>query len=148
VLETPIVAPGAVNRHDLLVVHEFSPAPMPESGRIEFMRSFHVELLRGGMNRLLLRSRPQGEHRTRVEVLFQYVQYLDIPMEFMALVVEDATDVDARTYARTLDAFPECRVYRLTSTVAPSLAGHVVAASFGYGEDQAGASDESMFFMM
>ena len=62
--------------------------------------------------------------------------------------MEDVTDIDARAYARTLYAFPECRVYRLTSIAVPSFAGHVVAASFGYGEYQAGASDESMFFMM
>lgn len=56
--------------------------PLAEQDSVRFLGSFHVETFRGGMNRLLLRAMPTEDDRERIEVLFQYVQRLAIPMDF------------------------------------------------------------------
>jgi len=118
-----------------------------EGESIGFLRRFHVEAMRGGMNRLLLRSwATSGEGR--VEILFQYVRRLDIPMDFDGLSIQDATDEDGSQspWADVLVEFPECRVYRLVS--GGRLVGRVVASACASGEDDEAASAPSMFFMM
>src|SRR5262245_30252152 len=84
---------------------------------IGFRRLFHVELFRGGMNRLLLRAMPTAENPDRVEVLFQYVQRVNMPMEFAGLRIEDSTDADRTTapWDDVLVEFPELRVWSLVS---------------------------------
>ena len=123
-----------------------SPAPLAEGGRITLARSFHVEALRGGMNRLLLRALPTADHPTRVEVLFQYVQYLAIPMSFDGLEIADVTEDERASVAPILQRFPECRVYRLNPGTDRS--GRIVAAACVVGEDEAPSSADSMFPMM
>jgi hypothetical protein len=115
---------------------------------VDFLRLFHVETFRGGMNRLLLRAMPTDENPERVEVLFQYVQRLDAPMRFEGLTIEDATDEDGRVepWSTVLVQFPECRVYRLMS--GGQVAGRVVAAACSYGEDEEPIGAPSMFPMM
>jgi hypothetical protein len=119
---------------------------LDKGGRITLARSFHVEALRGGMNRLLLRALRNAEHPSRVEVLFQYVQDLDIPMTFDRLEIADVTEDERVSAASLLQRFPECRVYRLNSGLDRS--GRVVAAACVVGEDNASAAAESMFPMM
>ncbi|MBV1893142.1 MAG: hypothetical protein KUG57_03780 [Ilumatobacteraceae bacterium] len=46
-----------------------SPTPLADGESIGFLRLFHVEAFRGGMNRLLLRAMPTEENRERVAVL-------------------------------------------------------------------------------
>ncbi len=121
------------------------PTPLAEGARVTVERSFHVELLRGGMNRLLLRALPTSEAQSRVEVLFQYVQHLDVPMSFGRLVIDDVTDAEAESVAEILERFPECRVYRVGGGARP---GRIVAAACVVGEDHESPYAESMFPMM
>ena len=125
-----------------------SPIRLDDGASVAFLRRFHVESLRGGMNRLLLRAMPTGAQPERIEVLFQYVQYLDIPMTFDGLTIEDSTQADGpcRPWSETLLKFPECRVFRLS--VAGRLTGRIVAAGCAYGEDRAVDGASSMFPMM
>ncbi len=124
-----------------------SPTPLGEGESVDFFRRFHIEVFRGGMNRLLLRSRPT-ENDGRVEILFQYVQRMDVPMTFEGLSVEDATaeDCDVSPWDEVLVGFPECRVFRLMS--GGHLVGRVVAAACVVGEDEEIASAPSLFPMM
>ena len=71
-----------------------TPHRLAENKSVAFLQSFHVEILRGGMNRLLLRSMPSSDQPSRIEVLFQYVQHLEMPMAFEGLLIEDATSHD------------------------------------------------------
>ncbi|HEU4779484.1 MAG TPA: hypothetical protein VFS58_06335 [Steroidobacteraceae bacterium] len=113
--------------------------------RISLSRQFHVEILRGGMNRLLLRSTATRSRPTRLEVYFPYVQHLDLGMRFDELTISceagaEALRPDLRELIRN---FPECHLFRLESKGAP--AGYVVAAHCMYGEDDAPAGSDSMF---
>lgn len=121
------------------------PTPLDNGSRAVFARSFHVEVLRGGMNRLLLRALPKPDAPSRVEVFFQYVQDLDIPMSFASLAIEDVTEAERDSTAPLLERFPECRVYRLTGG---QRSGRVVAAACVVGEDEESPYAESMFPMM
>ena len=125
-----------------------SPIRLENDSRVTFLRSFHVELLRGGMNRLLLRSMPTADQPTRVEIYFQYVQHLDIPMSFERLVISDVTrseEGNAR-YDDFLRRYARCRIYRLES--GGVRAGEIVASACMFGEDSAPLGAESMFPMM
>lgn len=125
-----------------------SPTPLADGESVGFLRWFHVETFRGGMSRLLLRAMPTDEHPERVEVLFQYVQRLDIPTRFEGLTIEDATDEDGcvEPWSSVLVQFPECRVYRLMS--GGQVAGRVAAAACVHGEDEEPIGAPSMFPMM
>jgi hypothetical protein len=125
-----------------------SPTVLDRGSRMAFSRRFHVEVLRGGMNRLLLRALPTSVEPTRVEVFFQYVQHLDMPMTFDGLVVHDVTDIGTASPERRalLLRFPECRVFQLASGGAT--VGHIVAAACAFGEDSAPMGAESMFPLM
>jgi len=125
------------------------PAALESGAHVAFSRAFHVERLKGGMNRLLLRALPTKDNPTRIEVFFQYVQYFDAPMKFNQLEVRDVTP-DQRLspkYSKTLNAFPGLRLFRLDSD--GECAGFVLAAGCMYGEDDApGSGAPSMFFLM
>lgn len=125
-----------------------SPIKLGEEDSVGFLRVFQVETFRGGMNRLLLRARSTDGHLERVEILFQYVQRLDIPMSFEGLTVEDSTGVDGllAPWSDVLANFPECRVFRLYS--GGRIVGRIVASECAYGEDEETAEAPSMFFMM
>src|SRR5438045_330612 len=129
-------------------MHVKSPTRLSEGSYTEFRRQFHVEVLKGGMNRLLLRALPVAADPTRVEVFFQYVQHLEMPMRFDGLAVRDVThdELGRPEYVNLHRKFPECRVYRLESQGAT--VGRVMAAACLFGEDSAAAGAESMFPMM
>lgn len=116
---------------------------LEEKSHVQFFRSFHVEGLKGGMNRLLLRSVPTASHPTRVEVLFQFVQYMDMPMRFHGLAIHDATDETRNRFFELHESYPDCQVFRFES--GGQTVGQVFAAFCMYGEDSKGAGDESMF---
>jgi hypothetical protein len=125
-----------------------SPTPLDKDSQIALSRRFHVEAFRGGMNRLLLRAIPTKDEPTRVEVFFQYVQHLNIPMKFSGLVLTDVTKdkTENSKYPDLLRTFPETRLYRLASGGAT--VGYIVAAACVFGEDSAATGTESMFPMM
>ena len=125
-----------------------SPIPLAHNATVSFARHFHVEALRGGMNRLLLRALPTESDATRVEVLFQYVQHLHIPMRFDGLEIADTTVADSEQpeFNALLRRFPECRIFRLISR--GQRAGEVVASACSFGEDSATTGASSMFPMM
>ena len=83
---------------------------------------------------------------SRIEVLFQYVQHLDIPMAFPSLKIEEESNVEERPLAGLLRRFPECRSYRLSSDGEPI--GRVIASACIIGEDSEPAGADSMFPMM
>jgi len=115
------------------------------NAHVFFARQFHIELLRGGMNRLLLRALPTKLNPTRVEIYFPYVQHLDVPMRFDELTIyDDASDSNSREDVRALmRKFGECRLFRLESKGVD--VGHIVAAHCVYGEDDVPVGSGSMF---
>lgn len=125
-----------------------SPTPLANGGSVGFLRVFHVESFRGGMNRLLLRAMPTEENSERVEVLFQYVQRVDLPMRFEGLTIEDATESDGAEdpWSVVLAQYPECRVYRLVS--GERIVGRVAASACVYGQGEEPIGAPSMFPMM
>lgn len=125
-----------------------SPTPLNKDAAIRFPRNFHVESLRGGMNRLLLRALPTADNPTRVEVLFQYVQYLQLPMQIDGLEICDVTSLEAEEprFRALLHALPKARIFRLRSK--SQSVGEVVAAACSFGEDVALSGSPSMFPMM
>jgi hypothetical protein len=125
-----------------------SSTPLDENSHITFSRQFHIEVFRGGMNRLLLRAIPTVEEPTRVEVFFQYVQHLDMPMAFSGLTIRDVTcdEREKPKYANLLRTFPKCRIFGLESD--GERIGEIVAAACMFGEDSAPLGSESMFPMM
>jgi len=125
-----------------------SPILLGKNSTVTFPRRFHVETLRGGMNRLLLRALPTEENTSRIEILFQYVQYLQIPMGFDGLEIFDATSIEPGNlkYRDLLRSFPTCRIFELTSK--GEKIGDVIAAACSYGEDSPPNGSQSMFPMM
>lgn len=113
--------------------------------RVSLSRPFHVEILRGGMNRLLLRSSATRSNPTRLEIYFPYVRHMDLPMRFDEITIscqngDETLRPDVRELMRKA---PECHLFRLESKGAH--VGHVVAAHCMYGEDEASAGSVSMF---
>lgn len=115
---------------------------------VQLLRVFHVELFRGGMNRLLLRAMPTTDNSERIEICFFGVELVSIPMDFEGLTIEDSTEVDASLspWAEVLVRFPDRRIFRLIS--GGKLAGRVAAVECAYDFDEAPLGAKSMFFMM
>ena len=113
--------------------------------RVSLSRQFHVEILRGGMNRLLLRSSATRSNPTRLEIYFPYVRHMDLPMRFDELTIScEIGDGNLRPDIRELMLKPPvCYLFRLESRGSP--AGHVVAGHCMYGEDEGSAGSASMF---
>ena len=105
---------------------------LAKGSRITLSRAFHVEILRGGMNRLLLRSTATNSNPTRVEIYFPYVQHLDIPMRF------DELTISCEAWGAS-----ESFLFRLESNGVS--VGQVVAAHCIFGEDDAPLGSASMF---
>jgi hypothetical protein len=115
---------------------------------IAFTREFHVEILRGGMNRLLLRAVPTRMTPTRVEVLFQYVQFMHMPLRFDELEIQDvsSTSKSNNEVAEILERFSGLRLFSLMTK--GKNRGYVVSSECAYGADTQPADAESMFPMM
>jgi hypothetical protein len=109
-------------------------------------RVFHLEVLKGGMNRLLFRSNRSSVFASRVEILFMNVQYVALGTSLDGLAVRDvgaAEDWNDRVWR--IGQRAELRVYEVTSA---SGEGRVVAGSVTVDESDAGSGDPSRFFMM
>ena len=114
---------------------------------VGFLREFHVEILRGGMNRLLLRSPPMESSPFRVEVHFQFVQALYLPsMTFSGLHVADCTDDTSALFTDKLVQFPELRIFKVECNSPNS--GWIVAAGCAYDEALVSAEAPSNFPFM
>lgn len=125
-----------------------SKIPSVEPTRINLSdRLFHVEILRGGMNRLLLRSNKSETWSDRIEIFFMYVQYMAIPMTLHGPVIEmlgrvdECRDVIPGSFAIN----PDLKVYSVRSQGSNGL---VVASALALDESTASASDPSNFPMM
>jgi hypothetical protein len=114
---------------------------------VAFERIFHVELFRGGMNRLLLRSFKQ-DRGPRIDVMFIGVEYLDCRTDFDGLCISDVTGTDVaneiNNRCRRIDS-DEQSIYELRDAHG---VGYVVAKSAGYIEDDGESGQPSGFFMM
>jgi hypothetical protein len=112
-----------------------------EDEPFRFDRVFFVEILRGGMNRLLLRSLPTDTDAARHEVLFQYVQGIELmTMNFEGLSIE--VDALSTKFTDLEVQFPECRTYRLDSASGRGL----VFASACVWESRVVEADDPSFF--
>jgi hypothetical protein len=107
-------------------------------------RVFHLEVMRGGMNRLLLRSNRTSDFRTRIEVFFINVKYMSIGTFFEGLVIERSGPMADRI-AWQVGERDEMQTFSLFST---SGQGLIVASDVGTDESDAGPADPSGFFMM
>lgn len=116
--------------------------------RIEYPdRTFHVEVLRGGMNRLLLRSNRGKTWDTRVEILFMNVKYLRLGTTMNGLVVEDLGLLEDTPHAvpwalPTLERSHQFEIHSGDGT------GLVVAGAVAVDVSGDGPSEPSRFFMM
>jgi len=110
-------------------------------------RVFHLEILRGGMNRLLFRSNKSETWPTRVEILFTNVKYLAVATVLHGPVIRRLGSLDEclDLVPWGLDASTELSVY---SVRAGDREGLVVGGSLAVDESQASPSDPSRFFMM
>jgi hypothetical protein len=107
-------------------------------------RVFHLEMLKGGMNRLPFRSNRGSNSSTRVEILFMNVKYLALGTTLDGMTVRDicaaGTDLGWR-----IGGPDDVHVYRVESS---SGEGLVVAGSVTVDRSEAGPADPSLFFMM
>jgi hypothetical protein len=79
------------------------------------------------MNRLLLRSLPTAEQPVRIEVLFSYVQYMRIGMDFDGLSIYNEGPVDPLGFERwKVDQFTGLSRYGMSSL---SGDGYLIAAN-------------------
>jgi hypothetical protein len=117
---------------------------LSDGGSFEFVRIFHVEAFRGGMNRLLLRSWATDVQPTRLEVLFMNAKFICMPMALEGLVIQDATAELGGTdpFARLATGL------KVFVVVSGDYIGRVVAGSVGYVEDTGAPGDPSSFFKM
>lgn len=107
-------------------------------------RFVFVEIFRGGMNRLLLRSLPTDLDPERVELLFQYVQGL----ELYSTSFEGLSVLGVETppqFAGLALRFPECRTFQLESA---SGTGLVFASACVLESGVVEPEDPSFFPMM
>jgi hypothetical protein len=128
------------------VISLTTPSSWP--ARIEYAdRKFHVEVMRGGMNRLLLRSNIGKTWDTRIEVLFMNVKYMSLGTAMDGLVVEDLGVLeehwDAVPWA--LPPSPGLHHFEIRSG---SGTGRVVAGAVAVDISDDGPSEPSRFFMM
>jgi hypothetical protein len=123
---------------------KLSPTPLADGACWEFLRVFHVETFRGGMNRLLLRSWASDAHPTRLEVLFMNAKYICIPMSFDGLTIRDST-VELGPTDPIVVASTGLKVFEIASG---ETVGRIVAGSVAFAEDSGSPSDPSSFFMM
>jgi hypothetical protein len=100
------------------------------------------------MNRLLLRSYPDAFSNSRVEVFFQYVQYLQLPSKFADLGIKKLkpTDPVHRAATDTIKSFPVCCAFELSGSA--GFTGVVVASECMIWEDLVPNEADSAFFMM
>jgi hypothetical protein len=121
--------------------------PGPDRGIIDFPdRVFHLEVLKGGMNRLLFRSNRNSVFPTRVEILFMNVKYLSIGTSLDGFAVEDVGRAEDWSEPEwRIDQAEGLHLYQVAST---SGGGRVVAGSVTVDESESGPADPSRFFMM
>ena len=119
------------------------------SDRIDLSdRIFHLEVLRGGMNRLLFRSNRSQTRSTRIEVFFMYVQHLCVPTRLEGPVIDRLGPLEENAHRvpwRLPSSETGLSVY---SVSARGGSGTIVAAALAVEESSAGPSDPSGFFMM
>jgi hypothetical protein len=110
-------------------------------------RIFHVELFRGGMNRLLLRSNRSESWRTRLEVFFMYVQYMALPMRLHGPIIHRLGTVEDYRDAvpSQFEIDPDLLVFSVRSQ---AFEGVIVAGAMALDESELSASAPSNFFMM
>ncbi len=120
--------------------------PGPDFGIIDFPdRVFHLEVLKGGMNRLLFRTNRSSVFPSRVEILFMNVRYLSIGTSLDGFAVEDVGGAEDWSDAEwRIGPADGLRVYQVTST---SGRGRVVAGSVTVDESDSSPTDPSRFFM-
>ena len=110
-------------------------------------RVFHLEVLRGGMNRLLFRSNKSDTLPTRVEILFMNVKYLAVGTVLQGPVIERLGSIAecADRVPWLVDHAGYLSVFLVRSRGGE---GVVVAGSIAVDESEASASDPSGFFML
>lgn len=110
-------------------------------------RIFHLEVLRGGMNRLLFRSNMSETWPTRVEILFMNVKYLAVATVLRGPVIQRLGSLEecSDRVSWSLDAPSGIAVFSVHSGDGR---GMVVAGSMALDESNASPSDPSRFFMM
>lgn len=103
--------------------------------------------MRGGMNRLLLRSYPNDQLRSRVEILFMNVRFMNMGTDFDGLVISDRGHLSDQpgSLSWRVSPQPELHVFEIESA---SGTGVIVAGAVAVDESDAATGDPSHFFMM
>ena len=123
-------------------IHSADSGVVDQSDRV-----FHLEVLRGGMNRLLFRSNKSETWPTRVEILFMNVNFLAIGTLLHGPVITPLGPVaeHAERVAWLLNTPDDLSLFSIRSAEGDGL---IVAGSLSLDESHASASDPSSFFMM
>lgn len=109
-------------------------------------RTFHIEVLKGGMNRLLLRSNRTPTHPTRVEVFFINVKFISLGTLLNGMRITDKGVVaDPADLEWDIRASQPLHLFEVWSG---SGSGTIVAGGVETDESTAGPTDPSRFPMM
>lgn len=106
-------------------------------------RFFHLERLKGGMDRLLLRSYKTETWPTRIEILFMGVKFMHIGTRFEGLTITESHQIGAIQWK--IDYWDGLKRYEVDSS---SGSGFVVAYSVSVAESEDDSRAPSRFFMM
>jgi len=112
----------------------------------EAHRTFRVEVLRGGMNRLLFRSNRTNVLSTRIEILFMNVKYLSVATQLIGPQIRRVGDL--REHADLVPWTVESAGLSIYSIRCVEGEGLLVAGSLSVEVSEASATDPSDFFMM
>jgi len=110
-------------------------------------RTFHLEIMRGGMNRLLLRSNIKAPWTTRLEIIFMNVKYMDIATTMDGPVLEDLGSAEQYlgTLPWTLKQDLDLHFYKIRAV---NGTGYLVGGDMAIDESAKGPDEPSNFFMM
>jgi hypothetical protein len=103
--------------------------------------------MRGGMNRLLLRSNIKEPWTTRLELLFMNVKYMDIATSMDGPVVADLGPAEQHSTSLpwTIERDLDLRYYRIQAV---NGTGYLVGGDMAIDESIKGPDEPSSFFMM
>lgn len=109
-------------------------------------REFHIEVLKGGMNRLLFRSDRRADSELRIEILFMNVRYLSVGTQILNPQIRQLGRV--KEYAHRVPWSIDSPDLLLFSIQGAAGEGLIVAGSMSVDKSNASPSDSSSFFMM
>ncbi len=110
-------------------------------------RTFRLEVMRGGMNRLLFRSNIRQDVTSRMEIFFMYVQYMSVPMVLVGPIIEAVGTLSENPdrVPWELEVDVDLTIFSVRSRGGEGL---IVASAMALDESDASGNEPSSFPMM